>query len=325
MPLVALYRPDQNARAGGRLTPLCIRRRLPARSRAWYVMTMFRACPGVGSSSAIISALLAALAIGCRKAEQRPQKDTHSPPASAATTASSALGLSAAPSGQAPEDPAAAAVLAWSNALDRHDLATLATLYADPLRFYGRTLTKAAVVGAKAAAFRKQPTFRQQIIGPIVSTRADDGTLTATFTKQSGDDGKLSQVAAKLVLRLGDGGTWMVVEEADASSVPAAAVGGCEEKVAEVVNALPEVKRAVADGQAAADKSRGRATFGGMGPNDDGDGGFTVSMGLHTEERFETLVTYSVDGKGRLTVFAGGPELELPAATLRSVERACRR
>jgi hypothetical protein len=192
------------------------------------------------------------------------------------------------------------------------------------LRFYGRTLVKAAAISAKAAAFRKQPAFRQQILGPISSSRAGDGTVTATFTKRSGENGKLNETTAKLVLRF-DGGTWVVVEEADASIAPAAAASGCEEQVAEVVNALPAVKRAVAEAQAAADKSGGHASFGGIGPNDDEDGGFSASMGLHTEERFEAVVSYSVDGKGRLSVSAGGAELELPAATLRSVERACRR
>jgi hypothetical protein len=127
------------------------------------------------------------------------------------------------------------------------------------------------------------------------------------------------------VLRVGDGGTWLVVEEADASLEPGASTGSCEEIVAEVVNVLPAVKRAVAEAQAVADESGGHTRFGGMGPNDDEDGGFSASIGLHTDDRFEALVRYSVDGKGRLTVTAGGAELELPAATLRSVERACRR
>ena len=243
-----------------------------------------------------------------------------------AAPASPSLARSAsAPPGDASEEAAVVVVRAWNDALDRHDLPKLATLYADPVRFYGRMLPMAAVVSAKEAAFRKQPTFRQQILGPISSSGAGDGTLTATFTKRSGENGKLSEVSAKLVLRLGDRGTWVVVEEADASIAPAASAGSCEEIVAEAVNVLPAVKRAVAEAQALADKSGGQARFGGMGPNEDEDGGFSASMGLHTDERFEALVRYSVDGKGRLTVSAGGTELELPAATLRSVERACRR
>ncbi len=273
----------------------------------------------------VFGVLLATVAIGCRKPEKRPQKDSRSLAASAATVVSPAVSSAPARSGQPQQDPAAVVVLAWSNALDRHDLATLETLYGDPLRFYGRTLTKAAVIGAKAAAFRKQPTFRQQIVGPIVSSRADDGALTATFMKRSGEDGKLTEVAAKLVLRFGDAGTWAVVEEGDALGAPAASADACEEQVAKVVNALPEVKRTVAEAQALADKSGGRATFGGMGPTEDEGGGFSALMGLYTDERFETLVSYSVDGKGRLTVNAGGAELELPIATRRSVERACRR
>jgi hypothetical protein len=280
---------------------------------------------GVGSRWSRSSVLLAVLAIGCRKPEQQLHKDAPSATASTATSASPALGVGApVPSSLAPEEAGAVVVRAWSDALDRHDLAKLETLYADSLRFYGRTSTKAAVVGAKAAAFRKRPTFRQQLVGPISSSRTDEGTLTATFTKRSGEDGNLNEVAARLVLRLGDGGTWVIVEEADASSAPAAPVHGCEEQVAEVVNALPAVKRAVAEAEVAAEKSGGSATFGGMGPIDDPDGGFSASMGLHTEERYEPLVSYSVDGKGRLSVMAEGAELELSAAAMSSVARACR-
>jgi hypothetical protein len=279
---------------------------------------------GTASRRFTSAVLLGVIALSCRKEEQRVRKATSA--ASSPTTANIVAARSApVPSVQAPEEAALVVVRTWSDALDRHDLTKLETLYADEVRFYGRSLTKAAVLESKAAALRKQTTFRQQIMGPITSGSSDGGILTATFTKRSGEEGKLTETSAKLVLRWEAARTWQIVEEADLGGDPGTELGGCQERVAEVVNSLPAVKRAIAEGQAAADESGGRATFGGIGPTEDDDGGFSARIGLHTQESFEALVSYSVDGKGRLTVNAGGVDLELPAATLRSVERACRR
>jgi hypothetical protein len=54
-----------------------------------------------------------------------------------------------------------------------------------------------------------------------------------------------------------------------------------------------------------------------------GVGGFFVSLGFHTDERFQGgTCSYEVDGKGHLTVTVG-EEIVVPAASLRAVEQAC--
>jgi hypothetical protein len=99
----------------------------------------------------------------------------------------------------------------------------------------------------------------------------------------------------------------------------------CERIAAAVVGALPEVKRLVASANRAADASGGHGRFGGVGPIDDDDGTFTVGIGVHTDERFEAQVWYSVDRAGHLRVSALGTDLKVPLDALRDVARACSR
>ena len=100
--------------------------------------------------------------------------------------------------------------------------------------------------------------------------------------------------------------------------------GGCAEKAAAVVDALPEVKRAEASASAETETSDGGKRLGGVGPNEDGEGGFRVATGIHTDERFEERVGYAVDRKGHLTVWVLGSVVTLSADALKSVAEACR-
>ena len=213
-------------------------------------------------------------------------------PPTAASSAASSPTPSSLPNVDAAEEAASVVVHAWNDALDRHDTARLAELYRDSVRFYGRGLKKAAVVAAKVAALQQQPTFHQQIVGPLELTHASDGSLTVNFVKRSGEAGKLRDTKAILVLVLRDG-SWLIDGEGDVRpSLDAAALEACQGKAAEVVGALPEVKRAQASAMAEADASKGSSRFGGMGPNDDGDGGFAVASGLYTDESFQPQVSF---------------------------------
>jgi hypothetical protein len=251
-----------------------------------------------------------------------PQPTPRAAPAPAAASA-----LARPSSDDAAEAAAADTVRAWSDALDRHEPAKLAELYGASVYFYGRKFTQAAVVLAKETALRKQTTFHQQIVGPLEFGRTSDENISVNFTKRSGEAGKLRDVEAVLVLAPGVGGTWVIVNEGDALPRAASdsASDACQAKAAEVANALPEVKRAVDEAMRTADKSGGSARFGGIGPEDDGNGGIVASMGIHTDESFETQVAYSVDRRGHLSVTVLGTELTIPSSELRSVERACRR
>lgn len=277
----------------------------------------------------VVSVALAA-AVACRREEPRPRE---SPPgavftASGAQSANpvpsvSASSFPAAP--DAPEDPAKRAVRAWSDALDRHDLRALERVYDASVVFYGQPRSRTAVLAAKRAAFEKQRSFRQELVGDIALAAAADGRVTATFTKRSGDDAAFSVATATLVLAPSPQG-YVVVEEADAASLrrrtsPPAA---CEAKATEVVNELPEVKRATADAMDDAEQSDGGAHFGGVGPNEDGEGGITFSLGVHTDERFEARVVASVAKDGALSVTVLGSDVAVPAAVRRAVREACR-
>jgi hypothetical protein len=113
-------------------------------------------------------------------------------------------------------------------------------------------------------------------------------------------------------------------EAATKKRLGAAGRSACEAAAARAVNALPEVKKATARAMDDTRTSGGRAHFGGVGPIDDPDDGFTVGIGTHTDERFEAAAWYSVDGSGHLSVTVLGADLPLDADVLGRVERACR-
>jgi hypothetical protein len=217
------------------------------------------------------------------------------------------------------------AVRGWNEALNRHDVEKLGELYADTVLFYGHERSKAAVVAAKRAAFAKQPTFQQEIIGEISLNRPDEATMNARFQKKSGDASGFRVDAARLGLTR-NGSGFLVIEEADeASSREQNTIqAGCVEKAGAVVDALPEVKRAVASALAETERSDGGQSLGGLGPNDDGKGGFQMATGIHTDGRFEPRVDYAVDREGRLTVRVLGSDVKPSREALQSVVRACR-
>jgi hypothetical protein len=233
-----------------------------------------------------------------------------------------------------PIDPAAsarAAIAAWTDALTRHDTKALALLYGDPVRFYGRETSRAAVLHGKGEAFARVPTFQQATVGPIAVDTTDARRLVASFVKRSGPAGRTRNVRAKVGLALSppaDAGPsrWVIVEETDDPSERSPEDkrrDDCEAMVGRVVNALPEVKKHVAELEdIGADPDSG-ANFGGIGPLYDDRGGFTEMIGLHTPERFESVISYDLDEAGHLTVSIYGDDVTVPARALAGVQRAC--
>ncbi len=266
-------------------------------------------------------------ASGCHRDEKpRPQPKPH-PVASVR----SAPGTKTAPSGSEkppPPTPEAEAaektVRAWSDALDGHDLEKLGGLYADTVRFYGRDLSKNAVIAAKRAAFAKQPGFRQELIGEI-SLSLYLGVFTASFTKKAGPADDFLVNGAKLGIKE-SAGKFVIVEETDEESArkELRAREACEAKVTEVVLALPEVKFAVKVALEEISQSDGGWSMGGIGPNDDGEGGFSAEVGVRTEVNIDTRYSYSVDRKGQLSVTTRGGRVDVPREALQSVANACR-
>jgi hypothetical protein len=218
-------------------------------------------------------------------------------------------------------------VLAWNSALDKHDVVALAPLYAPRVKFYGAgEVTRSALIEGKKRALGKGSTFHQQIVSDLDIARSDDDSFDVRFTKRSGAP-TLSDVRARLVLARGDAGSLLIVEETDEPSDDRAkkrAARGCAEIAADVVNALPKVKKLLDDTAKELPKYPDRH-MGGVGPLDEDDGGFSVGLGVHQPERYEALVWYTVKRDGSITVSAMGDDVDVPAAQKTEVTRACKR
>jgi hypothetical protein len=217
-------------------------------------------------------------------------------------------------------------VLAWNQALDERNPDALQPLYGEHVRYYGRDLTGSAVVGAKRVALHADTTFHQRVVGEIVVIPGED-VATAGFLKRSGPAGDLRDVHARLVMQRSDGGALLIVEETDDVTEKAKLDSTpieCERAAARVVDDLPDVKQAVASAILAGEQSGGQAHYGRVGPIDDENDGFSVGVGLHTDQRFEAEVWYSVDRSGRLSVTVLGADVAIPPSSLRTVATACR-
>jgi hypothetical protein len=179
------------------------------------------------------------------------------------------------------------------------------------------------------AALRVNSTFRQEVVGEVEVAPDDDASLVARFLKRSGPAGKVRDVRAKVVIRQVDGGALLVVEETDEVTENVGVAGWrneCEATASRVVNELPEVKRVEDDARNAAEESDGQARFGDLGPiDDDTHGGFSVGIGIHTDERFQPEIWYSVDPAGHLSVTVLGADATVSPSSLRAVERVCKR
>jgi hypothetical protein len=124
------------------------------------------------------------------------------------------VSAAAAPVGSA-VSPQFALVLAWSNALDKHDADALDAIYGTTVDYYGLRLSHARVIAAKRAALKAAPTFKQTLRD--ISFDREGTDTVARFLKSSGPDGKLREIRGKLVLREEDG-KLRVVGEADEAS-----------------------------------------------------------------------------------------------------------
>jgi hypothetical protein len=252
-------------------------------------------------------------------------------------------------------DPVLSQVTAWNQALDRHDVAALAGLYAQDACFYGQRMSKSAILESKRRALSADGSFTQQIVSPIQVVAVVSGeSAIATFVKRSGDPGHLRDVRARLFLKnfaidyARPDAQWSIVGENEEGPASKPALDRCESEVAhsirnvpeadsrcddaasEVFNALPEVKRAMArlwDDYNARVKKEPSIAVGGFGPQDNGDGSFTVARGMHTEERFEDVASYHVDrttGAFEVSI-AGEDDPHIDAPYLQKVQAACKR
>jgi hypothetical protein len=260
-------------------------------------------------------AIAAFVASACSKSAPPAAAD-----ASAASTSAASIASAPAEGGaSATEEAARQVVVAWSDALDRHDATALDQLYAPRVAFYGRDLPHGAVIDIKKRALRATPTFRQSIVGPISIVKEGDA-LTATFVKRSGGP-PMRDVKARVVIANGH-----VKEESDEATdkrTNSARGAACESAASNAVATIPRVKKLLDDDrkQLASDPE-GR--MGGVGPIPNDDGGFSASLGVHHADRYEAQVWYTVDRAGKLTVTVLGEDVPVPPLSLASIERACK-
>lgn len=223
-------------------------------------------------------------------------------------------------------DDARRIVRAWNDALVKHDVDALTPLYAPRVKFYTSEMSRAAVLGAKRRALGPKSTFRQEIISELEILPSGDG-VAVSFNKRSGPAGKLADVRATLVLT----GTPMAISQerdavSDARLAPSDLDDRCGNVVLKIVQAMPAVKKVLAGAEAELPKYPDRR-MGGMGPIREADGQLTGGLGVHSDERYEALVWYSVSPNGVLEVTAGASPDPLPvaAADATRIAATCKR
>jgi hypothetical protein len=226
---------------------------------------------------------------------------------------------------------------AWNDALDSHNLAGLSALYFSHVCYYGRVVAIDTLLKQKKDALGAGSLFRQQIVGDVKVEQAPGDFLVARFMKRSGTAQRLRDTPSRIVLRQDtEHGELRIVEEADDSGQGGGAAADacaqsawsevtrqrCEETASRLVNALPRVKKLV---DHLLETSTDDHAFGGIGPEDNGDGTFTASIGIHTQDRFEGRVDYTVNRTtGHLTVRVDDTDVPVPENVQHELASACK-
>jgi len=230
-----------------------------------------------------------------------------------------------------------AKVKAWNDALDSHNVAALGPLYFKHVCYYGRVVALDKVLEQKKDALGAASAFQQQIVGDVRSLQSEGGFLVTRFTKRSGLAARLRNTQARIVLRRdADSDELRILEEADDSDPVGDSTADacarlawsaltqerCEDAASRVVNAMPRVKKVVDELTAAS--TEGHA-MGGIGPQDNGDGTFSASIGAQTPERFEGRVDYTVQrATGHLAVSIDDTDAPVPESVQRELANACK-
>lgn len=103
----------------------------------------------------------------------------------------------------------------WNRALAAADSATLMSLYADTVWYYGQRKSGAGVVSAKLKALRSMPGFGQRTIETAFDKRGD--SIFCKFVKVSYFKNASNKIPATLTLA-GGAGNWKIVAESDSAA-----------------------------------------------------------------------------------------------------------
>lgn len=137
-------------------------------------------------------------------------------------------------------------IRSWDDAHNRHDIDALRQIYGNEVDFYGRRLSRDAVLATKADAFRRSPDFSQRL-SDLKTSDAGHGTV-ATFTKKWVANGKTRGVEASVEIAPIDG-RLLVVKETDASVSSNGGNKGCKDAVEELASATGPAKELLATDQ----------------------------------------------------------------------------
>lgn len=261
----------------------------------------------------------ALLVLGCQRDRERehvaPTRASATPAAASGSAAPSVSGNAAgvAAAKLAPLERAGAVVRAWDAALNRHDAAALAALYAPSVSFYGQTLPREKLVESKKKALGASPDFEQSLSNLNLASEAD-GSVSATFTKRSGPAKAQREVAARL--RLNElNGNYVIALESDAPTDARSDDNrSCMEVAMATAYALPEVDKLFKE--APADARPGGLSF----PEEAGRE--SAAIGFHHDDRFESVFYVEVQN-GDLTVSEYGEPLKIPSAARARVRAKC--
>lgn len=261
--------------------------------------------------------------LGCKRESE------HAPPARASTAPADAPLASAAPRSASPKASshapphavvaleqltrARALVSAWDTALNRHDVAALAPLYAENVSFYGRATPRDELMRAKQRALTATPDYAQALSNLTLSRDAD-GSVKVNFTKRSGARNAQREVDASLRLQRSKDG-FLIASESDApSDARSDRDKTCMEVALEAAYALPEVARAFKD--APADARPGGVTY-----TEEPTSG-SAALGFHHDDHFEAVFSVDVDA-GKLNASQYGEALPVPSAVQARVRAKC--
>ncbi len=211
--------------------------------------------------------------------------------------------------------------------MNQRDVAALARMYDDRVRFGGNDYAKETLLGMREGAFKALPTYRIIVADPIKVTSTGAEVVVARFAKRSGPADNMQAGRGRLTLRLRRSAAPVITEEADETApAPRASTNSptqdCTSVAERVFRAMPEVKRVLDECMRLAANSDGGTTFDAVGPIYESNGEQS-SFGVTIGGRFQERVSYVVKS-GRLSVDVLGKGVTVPSDGLRDVERACR-
>ncbi len=199
---------------------------------------------------------------------------------------------------------------AWTAALNAADTAALEPLYADKVRFYGSSFSRAEVIARKRKALAAAPGFTQQVMGQ--PNYKDEGErIRVGFQKRSGLPGKQTDVRSTLVLvktphlaiaEETDAATERRFQQENTPTKPA----DCASAVWSLVDSTPLARRlyAIISKNLEPYPASAELHTGGMGPfmpaETDGKS-YDAWIGVHHPDRFENYGTFSVSLSGEVT------------------------